>query len=96
MRTNQKQAQQCSEQSLLARQAMDNIVGMMSKVTDVSTQVAVTTEEQSVVSEQIMSSVHTIDQISNNNTKLAQQLQANGNVVRTSAEQINRLSATFQ
>ena len=96
MRTNQDQAKQCSEQSIVARQAMDNIINMMAKVTDSSTQIAATTEEQSVVAEQITSSVHTIDEISQDNTRLAQQLQANGKVVRSSAQQINELSATFQ
>jgi methyl-accepting chemotaxis protein len=95
MRTNQEQAKQCSEQSIVARQAMDNIINMMAKVTDSSTQIAATTEEQSVVAGQITCSVHRVDEISQDNTRLAQQLQANGKVVQSSAHQTNELSATF-
>lgn len=75
---------------------MDNIINLMARVTDTSTQIAATTEEQSVVAEQITSSVHTIDEIAQGNTQLAQQLQANGKVVQISAHQIKDLSATFQ
>jgi len=96
MRNNQDQAKQCSDQSLMARQAMDNIITMMAQLTDTSTQIAATTEEQSVVAEQIASSVHTLDQIAHNNTILAQELQTNGEVVHQSALQINGLSSTFQ
>lgn len=96
MLKNQSQARQCSQQSILARQAMDNIIDMMAKVTDASTQIAATTEQQSVVANQITSSVDTIDQISQANTRLAQQVQTNGMNVRTSAHEINNLSATFQ
>jgi len=96
MLNNQQQAKQCSEQSLLARKSMDNIVDMMTQLTDTSTQIAATTEEQSVVAQQIISSVHVLDDISLNNKNLAQELQVNGKVVQHRADQINQLSATFQ
>jgi len=96
MHNNQSQAKQCCEQSILARQAMNNIINMMDKLTDASTQIATTTEEQSVVADKISNSVHTIDEISQGNIKLAKQLQLNGEVVQTSAYKINELSTTFQ
>ncbi len=95
MRTNQTQAKRCSEQSILARQAMLNIIDLMDRLTDASTQIASTTEEQSVVAEQISSSIHTVDEIAQDNAKLAQQLLDNGKAVQVSAHQINDLSGTF-
>ncbi|NRA84043.1 MAG: methyl-accepting chemotaxis protein [Gammaproteobacteria bacterium] len=96
MLANQNQAQQCSDQSILAREAMGNIIKMMTKVTDTSTQIAATTEEQSVVAEQITSSVYTIGEISQSNTALAQQLKEKGQDVQSNALSINLLSSTFQ
>lgn len=96
MRENQEQAKQCSDQSIMAREAMDQIIKMMEQVTDTSTQIAATTEEQSVVAEQITSSVHAIDEISNSNIRLARKLDENGKMVQVSAQQINVLSSTFQ
>jgi len=96
MHNNQNQAQQCSEQSLLTRQAMTNIIQMMNNVTDTATQIAATTEEQSVVAQQINSSVRTIDQIAKDNTDLSQQVQDNGRKVQENAIEINGLSTTFQ
>ena len=96
MLANQSQAEQCCQQSKLAREAMAKIINMMALVTDSSTQVAATTEEQSAVAEQISCSVHTIDQISKHNTQLAQQVQSDGALVQTSAHDINNLSATFR
>jgi len=95
MHSNQDQAEQCSEQSLRARQAMDNIIEMMSNLTDTATQIAATTEEQSVVAQQINCSVNTIDQIARDNTQLSQQVQSNGKKVQEDAAEINGLSTTF-
>jgi len=96
MRTNQEHAKQCCEQSGLAREAMASIIDLMDNLTDISTQIATTTQEQSVVAEQIIGSVHTIDDISKDNRQLAEQLQATGKGVQSSANQLNNLSATFQ
>ena len=96
MRNNQNQAKQCSEQSILAGESMANIINMMGKVADTSMQVAAATEEQSVVSEQISISIQTIDDISKENTLLAQKLEMNGSAVQASANQINDLNKTFQ
>ncbi len=95
MLKNRDQAQICNEQSQQAHQIMDNIITMMGKLLDASSQIAATTEEQSVVANQITVSVHTIDDVSKNNTRLAEQVQINGTHVRHRAEEINKLSNTF-
>ncbi|EPJ54588.1 MAG: hypothetical protein OFPI_06400 [Osedax symbiont Rs2] len=96
MRGNQQQAQQCSEQSVLAGLSMEKVMGMMGKVADTSLQVAAATEEQSLVVEQISKNIQTIDEISEHNTTLAQELKGTGDVVLSSAHQINELNGTFQ
>jgi len=96
MRDNQVQAKQCSEQSVLASESMTKIINMMGTVADTSMQIAAATEEQSLVSEQITTSIQTIDGISKDNTVLAEQLKNNGMAVQGSANQVNDLTNTFQ
>jgi len=96
MLTNQGQAQQCSEQSNIVSITMKAIINMMSKITDASSQIAATTGQQSVVANQITASVHTIDNIAQQNTEHAEHVQQNGEHVLNSAEKINQLSTTFK
>ena len=96
MRNNQNQAKQCSQQSILAGEAMVKVIDMMGKVSDTSLQIAAATEQQSLVAEQISTSIQTIDEIAKDNTHLTEKLKENGNAVQNSAAQINALNYTFQ
>ncbi|MCJ8300653.1 MAG: methyl-accepting chemotaxis protein, partial [Pseudomonadales bacterium] len=96
MRNNQEQAKQCSQQSILAGEAMGKVIAMMGKVSDTSLQIAAATEQQSLVAEQISTSIQTIDEISKDNTHLTEKLKENGHAVQNSAQQINALNYTFQ
>lgn len=96
MLTNQGQAQQCSKQSNVVATTMKTIINMMSQITDASSQIAATTGQQSVVANQITASVHTIDNIAQQNTEHAEHVQQNGELVLNSAERVNQLSTTFK
>jgi len=96
MLTNQKQANKCSKQSHLVATTMNEIINMMSNITDASSQIAVATGQQSIVANQMTASVHTLDDISQQNHELAEQVKINGDIVLSSAENINQLSTTFK
>jgi methyl-accepting chemotaxis protein/aerotaxis receptor len=59
-------------------------------------QIATAAEEQSVVANQITHSVYTIDNISKENSKLATQVNNYGIAVNKSAEDLDKLNATFK
>lgn len=96
MMQSKTQAEQCGEQSINTKQRMDKVIDMMAELSNLSTQIATATEEQSVVSNQISASVHRIDDIAKNNTLLAQQVSDSGVIVQRSAMEIDKLSTTFQ
>jgi aerotaxis receptor len=96
MKGNQEQAKQCSKQSALASESMAKIMNMIGTVADTSMQIAAATEEQSLVSAQITTSIQTIDEISKDNNQLAEKLKNNGQAVQESANQVNNLTGTFQ
>lgn len=96
MQKNKQQAQSCNEQSTLTHQVMNEITEMMRMLIDTSGQVAASTEEQSVVAEQISTSVMTIAQIATENAQLAQFSLSNSKNVKRQALQIHELSNTFQ
>ncbi len=96
MLTSKANAEECSEDSSKIKQSMENIMGNVNDVSDMTAQVATAAEEQSVVANQIMHSVHTIDEISKQNAILAEQVKNHGIAVNKSAEDIEKLSYTFK
>jgi len=59
-------------------------------------QIATAAEEQSIVAQQMTQSIHTIDDISKQNTLHANQVNNYGIEVNKSAEDIEKLSTTFK
>ena len=96
MLTSKVNAEECSEDVLKIQQTMSIIVTNINDVSDLTSQVAAATEEQSVVANQINESILTIDSISKNNAILAQQVNSNGIEVNKNAALIDTLSTTFK
>ncbi|NQZ23598.1 MAG: methyl-accepting chemotaxis protein [Colwellia sp.] len=89
-------AEECSEDTIKIKQAMNNIIINVNDVSDMTAQIATAAEEQSVVANEINRSVITIDSISTNNAELAQKVNSNGIAVNKNAEIIANLSTTFK
>ncbi|AGH81006.1 methyl-accepting chemotaxis protein [Psychromonas sp. CNPT3] len=96
MLTSKDKAEQCSHESIEAKQAMDQIMERMNEISNITAQIATATEEQSVVADQVSQSVHTIDEISRQNTIISQQVNTNGINVNKCAHEIRALSTTFK
>jgi aerotaxis receptor len=96
MLVNKANAEECSEDSTKIKQSMENIIGNVNDVSDMTAQIATAAEEQSVVANQITHSVHTIADLSKKNTILASQVNNYGIAVNKSAEDIGTLSTTFK
>jgi PAS domain S-box-containing protein len=88
-------ADKCNIESTEVKIAMDKVLVMMNELSEVTAQIATSTEEQSVVSQQITESVHTISDISVKNTEIAKQVDNNGRLVDDNVVHIERLSTTF-
>jgi len=96
MLTNKEKAEECSGDSSKIKSGMENIIANVNEVSDMTAQIATAAEEQSVVSNQITASVHTIDDISKNNSAQAKQVNELGVKVNESAMDIRNLSSTFE
>ena len=96
MLTSKDKAEQCTYESIQAKQAMDQIMDRMNETSDITAQIATATEEQSVAANQVTQSVHTIDDISRKNTDISQKVNTNGVNVNNCANEINSLSTTFK
>lgn len=96
MLASKANAEECSEDSTKIKQVMENIIGNVNDVSDMTAQIATAAEEQSVVANQITQSVHTIDGISKKNAIHAKQVNNYGMEVNKSAEDIEKLSTTFK
>jgi PAS domain S-box-containing protein len=96
MLTSKANAEECSEDSSRIKQAMDHIISDVNDVSDMTAQIATAAEEQSVVANQITHSVHTIDDISQQNSILAEKVSNLGIAVSKSAEDIEKLNTTFK
>lgn len=96
MLANRENAEQCDQKSLETKHAIDEVIDHMNQVADISSQIATATEEQSVVASQINQSVHTINDISGQNTNIAQQVDHNGDQIRSNVKDIAELSSTFR
>jgi len=75
---------------------MDSIKSMMDEMADITAQIATAAEEQTVVANEINKNVLSIDDISQQNTVIAQQVHDSGNNVNDSAVDIELLSSTFR
>lgn len=95
MLENKENADKCTIESAKVRVAMDNVNEMMNNLGDVTSQIASSTEQQSVVSQQITESVHTISEISNQNTLIAEKVDSSGQEVNRNVDNIERLSKIF-
>jgi aerotaxis receptor len=89
-------AEECSEDTVKIKQAMNNIIVNVNDVSDMTAQIATAAEEQSVVANEINRNVITIDIISTNNAELAQKVNSTGIEVNRNAEVIENLSQTFK
>jgi len=96
MLTSKANAEQCTADSSVIKEAMLHIIENIGDVSDMTAQIATATEEQSVVANQITHSVHTLDGLSQQNALLAEQVNKHGIAVNTSAEDIDKLSSTFK
>jgi PAS domain S-box-containing protein len=96
MLVNKANAESCSEDSSQIKQTMETIVNNVSDVSDMTAQIATAAEEQSVVANQITRSVYIIDDISKQNSILANQVHNYGSEVNKCAEDIEKLSSTFK
>ncbi len=96
MLNNKTNAEECSKDSSKIKQSMENIITNINDVSDMSAQIATATEEQSVVADEITKGVHTIDEISQNNLRLANEVQEYGVSVSNNAADLEKLSSTFK
>jgi PAS domain S-box-containing protein len=96
MLVNKANAESCSEDSSKIKQTMETIVNNVSDVSDMTAQIATAAEEQSVVANEITRSVYIIDDISKQNSILANQVHDYGISVNKCAEDIEKLSSTFK
>jgi methyl-accepting chemotaxis protein/aerotaxis receptor len=95
MLASKANAEDCSEDSSKIQQSMENIISNVNDVSDMTAQIATAAEEQSVVANEITNSVHIIDEISQKNAILAEEVKGHGVAVNSSADEIERLSQTF-
>jgi PAS domain S-box-containing protein len=96
MLVNKANAEDCSADSSQIKQTMEVIVNHVGDVSDMTAQIATAAEEQSVVANQVTRSVYIIDDISKQNSILANQVHNHGIAVNKSAEDIETLSTTFK
>jgi len=96
MLASKANAEECSEDSARIELAMEHIITNVDDVSDMTAQIATAAEEQSIVAQQMTQSIHTIDDISKQNTIHANQVNHYGIEVNKSAEDIEKLSATFK
>jgi len=96
MLASKENAEECSEDTIKIKQAMNNIIINVNDVSDMTAQIATAAEEQSVVANQINQSIITVDDISKSNAELAQKVNSSGIEVNKNAEVIDTLSTTFK
>ena len=77
-------------------ESLGTMTQFVGEINDLSTQIATAAEEQSVVANQITRSVYIIDDISKQNSILANQVHDYGISVNKCAEDIEKLSSTFK
>ena len=96
MLTSRDDAESCNKDASEAKVSMDNIIEMMNDMSDLTAQIATATEEQSVVANEITKNVHNIDDISGQNTRIAEQVNLSGIKVNEKSHALESLSSTFR
>lgn len=96
MLSSRDDAQTCASDANEAKVGMDRIKALMDEMTDITGQIATATEEQSAVATEISNNVHKIDDISKENTQIAEQVNQYGIRVNDTAETLESLSSTFR
>ncbi|NRA62222.1 MAG: chemotaxis protein, partial [Psychrobium sp.] len=89
-------AESCAADSVDVKKNIDEIVNLLGDLNGLTEQIASSTEEQSVVSGQISSSVQLVNTISHNNQMISHQVGDNARSVRLSCDKIFELSDTFK
>jgi PAS domain S-box-containing protein len=95
MLVSKDNAEECSANTLIIKQTIDNIINSINDVSDMTAQIATATEEQSIVSEQMNKQIIDIDTISKENEVLCNEVTLSGESVNNSAKDIEALSTTF-
>ncbi|REL34391.1 methyl-accepting chemotaxis protein [Thalassotalea euphylliae] len=95
MLVSKDNAEQCNSESVQAKQAMDKVIHMMHELDNVTSQIAASTEEQSVVTEQLKESVQTITDSSHRSNEIVRQVEQNSIDVFSNVEDIEELTTTF-
>ena len=95
MLVSKDSAEACSSNTLVIKQAIENIMKSVSDVRDMTEQISTATEEQSIVSEQMNKQITDIDIISKENEMLCKEVSLSGESVNNSAKDIEALSTTF-
>lgn len=96
MLASKDDAETCTNDSTQAKQSMEKITDMMNQMTELTASIATATEEQSAVANEINTNVHKIDDISQNNTQIAEKVNNTGIEVNHSAKILESLSSTFR
>jgi PAS domain S-box-containing protein len=89
-------ANDCVVNTKNAKLSMNNIKSMVDNVSDITAQIATAAEEQSVVANEINQNIHTIDNISKQNTQSAENVNDNSIKVNENAVVLEGLSSTFR
>ena len=95
MLVSKDSAEACSANTLIIKQAIENIMESVGDVSDMTAQISTATEEQSIVSEQMNKQITDIDIISKENEMLCKEVSLSGESVNKSAKDIEALSTTF-
>jgi len=95
MLSSKENAELCNAESTQAQAAMNQVINMMHELGDVTAQISTATEEQSVVANEITQNIHTVSDISHENTDIVKQVENNSMLVFKNVEDIEGLSRTF-
>ncbi|WP_085305799.1 methyl-accepting chemotaxis protein [Colwellia polaris] len=95
MLSNKTNADECSIESKTIKNAMQDIIDNIQNVNDMTAQIAIASEHQLTVAEQITHGIHNIDSISQRNTLLAEAVSSKSIEVNKNADAIEELSTNF-
>lgn len=96
MLTSRDDANLCVQDTATAKSNMDKIKTMIDEISDITSQIATATEEQSVVADQVNQNIHAIDSISKENTTSAEKVNESSIAIQDNAQSLESLSSTFR
>jgi methyl-accepting chemotaxis protein len=96
MDTSRRKAREYAEQAVAAGDALAAITGAIGTISDMNTQIAAATEQQSAVSEEINRNVTNISSISAETADYTKQLVSSSEEMSAMAEQLRTLVARFR